>query len=347
MRGELDLFGVTTVVMHSIPAGKPGDSEQGLVLSEAPSPLTKELANYFASRIQISLRKSSFDVFALDEAESVVPGEMRAFLADPHDNIVPRSAVMARLLHEKQHRSSPAGWLCAIAAVLNGRRTLAVMKLEIEEALRLNQIKDADGLKTFDLQRLPDLTLHSKTQVYKVGLFELRADGSLAGLVSDHQAGRDRKNIAGFFLKDFLGCQLVQSPDVITRTLYELLEGYINDEVQEPVLKAKYETAALAELGSSDPVISPRAFVESHFEGEHRQGFIDHLEQQGFPTGDILKDTSLFQNRLHRVHIELESGISVCAPPELMDEIVQRDGLDDNTVRIEITGSVRDVKGGK
>lgn len=347
MREELETLRITEVVMHQVPKKVSGEPEPPLGLSEAASNITSELGNYIRERVIKSLSASAFDVVADESAIAVVPEAALAYLSSTSADLVECSRVIARHLYAVQDGANPAGLLCVAAGTLAGRRTLAILKLEMEQAVHLSESR-AGGRTSYDLTLLRDLVLNNHTRVFKVGLFQREhGDGPLVGLVSDKQKGSDPRSVmAHFFLSQFLGCKLADTPNVRTRNFFAITEQFINEQVTDPDLRTKYHMALLAELNGPEEQVAPIEFAANHFELPDKRQFATVLDEYGFPTEEpFAKDTHLVEKRLRRVQVEFTNGVTVIAPLEVMERDVLRETLPDGRLRLEIVDSVKQLRG--
>lgn len=348
MREELETLRITEVVMHQVPKKVSGEMEPPLGLSEAASSITSELGNYIRERVIKSLSASAFDVIADEAAIAVVPEAVLAFLSSTSADLVECSLVIARHLYAVQDGANPAGLLCVAAGTVAGRRTLAILKLEMEQAVHLAENR-IGGRPTFDLTLLRELVLNNHTRVFKVGLFQREnGDGPLVGLVSDKQKGSDPRSVmAHFFLSQFLGCKLADTPNVRTRNFYTLTEQFINEQVTDPEQQAKYHMALLTELNGPEETVAPIDFAANHFDLPDKRQFAATMDEYGFPTDEPFpKDVHLVEKRLRKVQVEFTNGVTVIAPLEVMERDVLRETLEDGRLRLEITDSVKQFRGG-
>jgi hypothetical protein len=202
--------------------------------------------------------------------------------------------------------------------------------------------------RTFNIEHLRELMLTSKTKVFKIGLFVKRdgSDGGIEGAVSDKQRGYlPKTEVADFFLKRFLGCNLVEAPDVSTKRFFNATEEFINEEVDDPLRKARYNIALLAELNDTGTVLRPRDFAQRHLDVDDRQRYITFLETKDVPTTAIQKDKTLIAGQIQRLQIDFSSGLAVLGSPESFREHVQMSQLDDGRTRVQIEDRLNRVHG--
>ncbi len=231
-----------------------------------------------------------------------------------------------------------------VSATLHGQRALAILKLEKESGVRVRQEATEGGPRILSLEHIRELMMTDKTKVFKAGLF-YGTDGTVEGLVSDHQRGYlPQTEVADFFLKKFLGCKLRQVPSAVTRAFLQATEGFINDEIRNATTKARYQIALLAEMQSTHGTIRPRDFAEQHFNTSDRQRYIDHLQQAQVPTQGFEKDTKLVESRLKNIRLDFESGLIMMGTAENMRHVHMRQIENDRT-HVEFEDKVKRIQG--
>jgi hypothetical protein len=343
---DLGRLTVERLIVHEVPARPARGDGPKPVLSEIDSPLTAELRNYFRERIVGSLTTAAYDVVFDATSGSPVPGLVTEYLGDGR-SFVAKSVAIAQHLYQTQTGVNPPGLLVVARVSVQGRRALAILKLEKEEGVRVKQARVEDK-RTFSIEHLRDLMLTAKTRVFKVGLF-IKSDGpdnGIEGAVSDKQRGYlPKTEVADFFLKRFLGCNLLEAPDVSTKRFFNATEEFIDQEVGDPVRKARYNIALLAELNETATVLRPRDFAQRHLEVDDRQPYITFLEGKGVPTTEISKDKTLIAGQVQRLQIDFSSGLAVLGSPESFREHVQMSQLDDGRTRVQIEDRVNRVHG--
>lgn len=344
MRPNLGRLRIERIIVHDVPKRFAGD-ESGPRLSEVESTLDAELRTFFQERIKKSLASAAFDVMFDPETASPAPPLVFDQLGVRTMNFVDMSGKLAEHLYASQTGVNSAGLLTVVQAEIDGLPCLGVLKLEREAGVRLEET-DQGGLRTFDIHHVKDLMLTDKTKVFKACVFvQNGADmETVAGLMSDHQRGTlPRREVADFFLKKFLGCQLREAPEVTTKRFFSETQEFINKRVAEPERKAQYLTALVATLNNNDPALSPAQFAATNLIGPDRQGLVGYLEEAGVPTSHIDKDTSLIQQHLKRTRWGFESGLSLIGPPESFEQHVVMVTPDDGEPRTEIRDTLKDV----
>jgi hypothetical protein len=345
---DLGTLRVDALIVHEIPSHTAGQQGAGPILSEIECPLSTELRSYFKERIANSLGTAAYEVVRDPVGTSPVPQLILDRLSSKR-GLVDASHEIARHLSACQTGVNPVGLLVVASAHLGRTPTMAILKLEKEEGVRVHQDKVA-GKFTFSVEHLRELMLTEGTRVFKVGAFSGQPTqlADLEGIASDKQRGYQPKTeIADFFLRRFLGCMLREAPDIATRRFFQASQEFINSDVSDPTTRARYEMALLTELHSSRTTIRPRQFAQDHLVGGHRQAFIDHLEAEGTVSQQLQKDISLIRTQLSRVQMDFNSGVAVIAPPETFDHELRMRQLDDGRTRVEIEDDLKDIRGKK
>ena len=347
MKIDLGRMQVEKIIVHDVPSRPTRGGGQPPVLSEVESPLTQELKNYFREKILKTLITAGYDVLFDTESSSPVPSLILDSLGSQTINFVSMSQRIAQHLYDSQTGVNPAGLLCVAQVPVGTDQCLAILKLEREAGVRLQQTL-LDGKATFSLEHLQELMLTEKTKVFKVGLFVQigKVLETIQGTVSDNQRGyHPTTEVADFFLKRFLGCKLREAPEVITKRLFQTTEAFISEQVREPEIKARYEIALLSELSSESRTFSPWQFAERHLGLDDRQRYIDWLGEAEIAPQPFDKDTTLIQTHLRRIQLDFESGIAVLGSPETFEQHVGVRDLDDGRTRVEIVDRMKRVQG--
>lgn len=346
MQRDLGRFFVDRLIVHDVPRRDPNDPGPGPQLSDVESPANQDIKNYFRERIITSLGAAAYHVVPDPETTSPVPQAVFSELANNYDDFVSDSHLMARHLFECQNLINSPGLLVVAAGRIEERPSLALMKLEREQGVRVEE-EHVNGGVTFSIEHVRDLMLTETTKVFKIGLFVLegQAIGDLQGIVSDKQRGyQPRTEIADFFLSRFLGCQLEEQAEVTTKRFFTAAQEFINEQVTDPERKARYQLALLSELGSNRGTVRVAAFAASHFSDHDRIAFVQRMDREGIPRV-VDKDTSRIQSQLQRIQMDFDSGILVISPQEAFDDHVVIEELGGGDTRVSIRDRLTRVKG--
>jgi len=325
---NLGTFFVNQVIVHPIPKvnlkAKAGTS---LELSDVPSALDTRLKNYFRERINASLSAMQFSAIYDPTTASPVPKLVLDFFDPLSDDFVAMSQEMANYLFSIQPGGSSEGMLAVIDGTIgtgkNIGNCLAVLKLEMDSAIRLQPTR-IDGKLTYDLQ-LQEVTMNDRAKVFKAALFRQPADlASVSAVASDNQRGdvAHQSEVATFFLQ-FLGCRLADSPDRATKEYLDRTTAFINDMIDDPEKKLRYELAILSDLASNSKTINPKTVAKTHFDTEDQDTFLNLFKDEGGNISTVKKDDELIKPRLKTAYIQFANGLRLSGSPEAIDAAVQ------------------------
>jgi 37-kD nucleoid-associated bacterial protein len=244
---DLGTFFVDQIVVHDVPRNNTNTTPADIVYSDAASPLTAELQNFFRERTTQSLGRHGYLIEHDPDQASPVPGLIEGVLKDS-EQLISASRDIARHLYDSQPAVSNPGLLVALLGRLEGTTCLGILKLEREDAIRVEETTLPGGGKTFSVAHLRDLMLGKHTRLFKASAFRMPGASldTLEGIASDDQRGYNpTTEVATFFLARFLGARLRTAPDVATKSFFESTQNWIETKVTEPEKKARYEIALL------------------------------------------------------------------------------------------------------
>jgi hypothetical protein len=346
---DLGTFFVDQIVVHDVPRNNTNTTPEDIAYSDAPSPLNAELRNFFKEKTTQSLGRHGYGVEHDPDQKSPVPGLIEAVMKDPAQLIV-ASRDIARHLYDSQPAVSNPGLLVALLGRAETAACLAILKLEREDAIRVEETTLPDGGKTFSVAHLRDLMLGKHTRLFKASAFRMPGSGleSLEGIVSDDQRGYNpTTEVATFFLARFLGARLRNAPDVATKSFFETTQSWIETEVAEPEKKARYEIALLGEMNRQANTLSPNSFANENLDVEDRQGYRSFLAKAEAPTTSIEKDLKLVAAKVKRLSMRfVESKLKLSGPPEDVEKYVTVNPTDSEAAPVEIHDRIDEVSGG-
>jgi hypothetical protein len=336
---DISTFEVGSVVIQDVPRRDQGEE---LVLTDAPVPLDAQLRGYLRRKIVESLESRGLEVVADRQESPIVRDGVTEILAS-ETKLVEESKRIAVHLDHSQNRRNTAGLLILLTGTVDQASTVAVLKLEREEGLRL-RIEPRNGQNLVELQFLRDLTLTDKTKIFKTSLFQLAEENvaeSLFGRVSDDQRGReDGTGVASFFLATFLGCRLKANPAKATADFVAAAEVFVNEDVAGDDRKARYLVSLQAALQDQALDLTPKEFAESHLDASDRPAFLARVADKDLaPTVAFVKDISLVKTAGFRMtfshgmvligsqqdlreRVELPSANTAGTPVKLRDEVL-------------------------
>lgn len=360
----MDLASLTIdrLVVHEIPKKEPkasADHQEPLGLSEALSPLPDALRSYVMLRLRRSLQSAdrAFDVVFDDGSVSETPADVRQLLLDLTDpsvadddrdkQVVDLSRRLAERLFGLQPPQPPTGLLAVCTGSLgNGRPLLAVMKLEHEQGVTVEQ-HQVDGRTTFEMVVEDSLVLVEGTKVFKAAAFAPTAganphgspdDFSCDARLSDSQNPFTASGVAAYFASGLLGVKLAEEPRVVTEKVFKAVERFINESIADPARQVAAERALVVEMTSNKQTFSAQVYGNQHLQTQERKALRDYLKEADLPATAFPKDLSLVEGRLKLISLELEGKITVVAPEERFEDetivLDTGDGTEDAVVTI-------------
>ena len=346
---DLGTFFVDQIVVHDVPRNNTSTTPAEIIYSDAASPLTPELRNFFKEKTTQSLGRHGYAVEHDPEQKSPVPELIEAVMSDPSE-LIPSSRKIARHLYDSQPAVSNPGLLVALLGRAENATCLGILKLEREDAIRVEETTLPSGDKTFSVAHLRDLMLGKHTRLFKASAFRMPGadSSSLDGVVSDDQRGYNpTTEVATFFLARFLGVKLRTAPDVATKSFFEATQGWIEAQVEEPEKKARYEIALLGEMNRQAHTISPNSFATDNLDVNDRQSYRDHLKAVDAPTASNEKHIKLVSAKVKRLSMRFaESKLKLSGPPEDIDKFVTINPTDSDGAPVEIHDHVDEISGG-
>ena len=336
---KISKFSIASTIVHYVPTLRDGPHPE-LLLTSAAIDLDTDLTNYFSSKVTDRLEAKGLEVIEDPDRDQTVPNALAGVLQDP-STLVDASTLLARRLFEVQSASNSSGLLAVLTGTMGPTPCVAVVKLERQRGVSF-EIDASSG--TVDLALLRNLTLTDKTKVYKTALFEAGSgSGLVAGLVADDQRTSAKgRQVAGFFLGEFLGCKPKEPAAYITYQFVKAANGAINDDVESPETRGKYQVALLSTLQDNTTDINPTNFAKKHLEPDHRSPFLKRVEAAGIdPKRAFAKDTSRI--KLDEFRVTFSSGMLLVGPSKALSNNVVIPKRPGPTSPVELKDTVESV----
>jgi hypothetical protein len=196
---------------------------------------------------------------------------------------------------------------------------------------------------------IKDLVLTRKTKLFKVGLFSAPDGddgGEPAGTVCDEQRGyTPRIEVAGFFLKQFLGCSLAEDPKISTKRFFMAAQDFFNEQIQDPAERTQALVHLLSELTNQKAKVNLKEFARDYLPTEKRQPFLTRMEHEGLRSLTIVKDIAHIESQTKKMALEFQNGVTVVGNRLAFEESVKVGRTRDGSARVEITGELKRIKG--
>lgn len=352
MRNALRNLQVDELIVHDIPRqlSKRILRESGEVLAEQPvfsqiaSPVNDEIINFFHDRISDTIGSSNaVDIIFDPTNESSVRTLISEYFTSNVDRRIYITQQIAQHLFNIQNAQNPGGLLLFVRCSLRERAVLAILKVEREEGVRVKQQMIRDGLMTFDIEHIRDLMLTKRTKLFKIVLFYIY-EQMIKGILCDQQIGYGRKDVADFFLSDFLGCMLTEEPQILTKRYFEATQKYINERLNSPEQKGEMLSHLVSELTNQNRIVNPTEFARRVLPVDRRDDYIRFIQENGAVIGNFMKECSMIENKLKRIQYDFDSGISVFGSQEAISSKSRVVDLEDGKMRMEIIDHLKQVR---
>ena len=326
---DISSLKIDHVIVHDIPKHSKNDASISPDYSYETIYLENELREFFKRKIVESLSGiESFKVCYNNNGSSSMPSITKNLLDADKEGFINYSRDAGKELFDSQTGNNPSGILVIISGYVNDNKTIVILKLERDEGARLQ--KNAEK-RTFIIQSVKDLMLTKKTKLYKAAIF-LNRDGSgidFDGYVTDSQKSRYYNlGIANFFLETFLGCTLYLDSRKQTQEMFNLTSEYIS-KIENPEKKTR---------------ISPEQFAIQCLEVEDQSKYNTFLTQNDADVRTaIIKDNELINNKLKRIKMEFDNGLSLYAENGDVFDKVSIEELPDRIIKAEIKARLKNV----
>ena len=312
------------LIIHKVP-GRGDENAVGPLLSDGVSEKDPNVFAFFRRRLSgvMGSRGLEIEIDTLretDAAAMVVLKSTKNILNDP-TSFVLNSQRIAQRLWDTQDRRNSAGLLVVLRGRVDGLACLGLLKLENERGVQAKESRDAQGKITYNVVLHDDLLLTDHTAVFKCAVLRTTSDtdDSLVAEASDLQ---NQREVAGFFLTEFLACKFVQDPAELTLRYFESTEQFVLEKVDDPEKIARYEGALLSQMNSSQSTVDPLRFANENLEVGDHQPFLNFLADRGVASAPFIKDVTRIKPKIKRVGIVFASGLKVIGTPDSMQEHV-------------------------
>jgi len=329
---------LSQVIVHRIPAAGTGAAPR---FSDVPAPPSGPVTAYFEQRVSGVMGDQGVEIEPDDGAESATRDAVLAVLRDPAA-LAEQSRIIGQRLFDAQDKRNPEGIAVIGVGNIDELPAVPVLKLEHERGVTAEERQLENGQLMFELVVHDDLMLTERTVLFKCAVLAPASsiEWSLEGVAADLQV----RGLADFFLTKFLGCRLVQQPNVVAENFLTASEAWIAS-LTDAEKKTRYEIQLLAHLNSTLPTINPRGFAQSAMPAAEQDEYLNFLSQQGVPRQQFRKDLDRIRGRIKRVAYEYASGIKLVARPEAMEEHVTVEEREGRTTRTIIEDNLTKTHG--
>jgi len=361
MKNSLNTLVVDTLIVHDVPKKfskkyvkeNPESDAEDLILSEVSTEFDQELTRFFHDRITGTIGSSS--AFEIEFDSSLCDSKAQSAIKEYFDiglnhslplqesDSIRLTQNIARELHDVQTAKNPGGMLLFIPCHSNQKNGIAILKVEREEGVRIQRDLNDRGQTTFSVQHIKDLMLTKKTKLFKIVLFYKDSD-SIVGYLCDQQQGVfGNREVADFFLVDFLGCKLKEEPHVTTKKFFETAIDFLNSAALSDSEKVETHTHLISELTNNAPMINALDFARKCLPQAKAQEFINFLSNSHVPI-TFSKNITLIADRIKKIRYEFECGIKIWGTEDTIKEKLTFSTLDEGKTKIELIDRIKKVE---
>lgn len=315
----------------------------GLTLSTLPNSIKAMVA----TRLTSALGKNANGLeVAISDSGPTSFFQVACTAIDSDDAIfLTHARVIARMLASAQNNKHLAhSKLMLIQGTVTAGQLpcLIVVKAELQEGLA---DRPASGTGATTLQHLKDIFMTESQRLFKIGYLQRRVPvvtinqsqydpaEHLVHLFDHLMSATETRHAAFYFYNGFMGCNTANSARARTRDFHENTMAFIKASGLSEDGKLDLIEALRTELRSTSNVVNVVAFASAHMTPlvkKAYEGFM--IEQKGFPSHAVEKDTSYVSTKLKRRRkITFSSDIWLSTPPELMASVVTFSNEDGST----------------
>jgi len=352
MRASLRNLMVDELIVHDIPKKlshrvlreAPDTPLEQPVFSQVASPINPEIVQFFHDKITATVGSAAgIDVVFDPSSDSPTQALISEYFFGDETKRLPITQEIAQHLFNIQNAINPGGLLLFIRCSLRRKTGLAILKVEREEGVRIRQQVMQGGLRTFNVQHIRDLMLTKKTKLFKIIFFYIEED-TIKGILCDQQQSYGDKDVADFFLYNFLGCKLTEQPQILTKRFFETTLKYINEVIESPEQKGELLNHLLSELTNRNRTTNPTEFARRVLPADQQDNYIGYIEENGSTVSSFSKECSMIENRLKKIQYDFASGISVFGLKEAINSKATIAETENGQTKIEIIDQLAQVR---
>lgn len=166
----------------------------------------------------------------------------------------------------------------------------------------------------------------------------------MVGYLCDQQQGYfPNKEVADFFLKDFLGCKLSEEPQITTKKFFDTTMQYLNDSDISAEEKTEFHTHLISELTNNNTSINILEFARRSLPADKIQNYMDELTENKVNQTTFFKNNQLILSRIKNVQYEFESGIKIIGENKIIKDMLTISGVEDGKIKVELIDALSKV----
>lgn len=234
-----------------------------------------------------------------------------------------------------QAGTRPGGLLVIIDGLVDKHHTVMVIKAELQEALTLNGTA---------IQLIKELFLSPAKEFYKIGILihsgkAKKGSSGFETFVYDDNFSPSKKDLAGYFYRDFLGFSTSENDKIQTNGFLVSFTDFVEKNVKDFTSRKNLKISIKADYReSSSNIIDPKSYARFFDDDPSlRQKYDDQVVRK-FPRS-FAKDLFLVDDALNKSTISITSDIKMSGPSDKIgniDILDPNDKLKTNKLKMDI-----------
>ncbi|PJZ86716.1 nucleoid-associated protein [Leptospira levettii] len=305
---------IEKVIIHWVPKS---DSSKQLKLSEN---FAAEVdSGFWKRRIEDSLEsKNCYEIEFIGNDPSDIGAKIRGLkAATTNQRYIEISKEIAQYLYSIQNRQNISdGFLIIIKGKNDNERAyISILKLEGIEG---SEAKYNPENNSYDLKHLESILLTEQTKVFKMAYFEFDGHSFMKMYAMDDQI--NKYEIADFWLIKFLGSKLPDTPENLTKKVFEFVKDFSKSKRLTPEESIDLLTGLYSDYKSNRKTVKLSRIAQNHVPAELLEHFNDKASKNDIPTFEFEKRISPFvQKKLTVRKFILEEEIIVNIPVAVIE----------------------------
>jgi hypothetical protein len=313
---------ISEVYAHPIP--KRGDPQRFTTL---PCVITDKTRDRIEANIKHSIGHQRLSLQYDSSLNTPARAEISKIIHHYKGDLKTVSTELARQLCAAQAGNISVGMLLVASAHCNNSKALVLMKLDNPLQIANIEREVEGGGLTYDLSELPILGI-DKNKVFKAAIFVSyendEGDLDTAILASDHQAsGSDGKDVADFFLKDFLGCSYNEAPASVMKRVFDIFMESINKDIEDTEVKTDVACSVLTTLQSNNPTFNINDIISDVYPEEAQPLLRERLAKNNLKQAEIENDRTEIDDARY-LSCVLSNGLKVIGPKDQLLEMLKK-----------------------
>lgn len=300
--------------MHWVPHKK--NEENPIKLSSKPSSVFN--ANFWASRITESIENHKIIEIEPRVDGSQVLHQSELLIQCNDTEYVEYTQDIAEYLHRAQNNGNISdGFMIVFTGITDfNNKFVCILKLE---GLSASEAVFDDEDSTFNFKQIDNIIITNKTKIFK--MFYVEYDGVTTAKMVALDDQRSGNELSNFWLYDFLGCKLVETPPNLTKQFFSFINKFSDDKRLSTNESINIKNALYTEMNSNTKTLSLKKFKEKYIPEEFQQYFDAEVKKNQISEKDFPKEfDNKFKKQITTRKYLLEGEIIAIIPQSTIQE---------------------------